>query len=176
MGKLFSKKRVADEQVFITKQLEDELARLTDNLTQKTKNDIRLQYMERVAQNKTKTAPLSKKDAEKILTDLIKYAIIRRKSLPSNIEQSISNGEIYNHYYNRLVFVNELIDEAYIKMRRMQKLKERYEYKKKIYNNVTGHMYLEHALEFADEEKASRHKDIGEEMDEERANTENAIH
>lgn len=158
-------KKNRDKQIAFNEQNQDELKSLTDKLTSKSKEELYLQYKEYIAHYSASDSPLSKGDAERILKALIGSAVSNRKLLGSYIERSISDGEIYDRYYKKMVHMNDLVNETYVKLKYMQNIQERFEYKKKIYNSITGNMYLDQYISVSDSHQTPVSIDIGDEID-----------
>ena len=142
----FKKRPTITEQLTNSSTIEDELKTLTTELIDEAKNEISTIYQERIASYSVDKNPLSVEVAEEMLLDMAERAVIIRQQLNVNIQRSISDGSLYYRYFNKVALVNEMTNETYTKLKRMQRIQERFEYKKKLYNNVTGRMYLEHAI------------------------------
>ncbi len=158
-------KNCDDNKNTFEKQYEDELMQLTDELILKSETEIYSCFKERIAKYNPSDSPLSREKCEEIIKDLINEAVSNRKLINAYIERSISDGKIYDHYYNKIILMNDLVNETYIKLKQMQSVQERFEYKKKIYNNITGNMYLADVVLASDSYQEPARIDVGDEVD-----------
>lgn len=153
------------------RKLEDELKEITDDAIDDAtqgKHGLRAYYNQQIKYYNAANNPLGLEDAKRILEQLIKIAVSNRQTINGDIERSISEGTLYQRYYNKVAVVNDMTNETYTRMKRMQAVQERFEYKKMVYNNVTGHMYLERAVRAVQPiSTPSGLRDIGDEIDKE---------
>ena len=167
---LFRKKPTVAQQIVLSGKVEDELTTITKDAIAEGKRSMRAYADKRIKGYNAATNPLGVADAKKILLRLIREAVANRQNINGDIERSISEGGLYRRYYNKVAVVNDMTNETYSRMEHMKAARERFEYKKKVYNNVTGHMYLERAVRAVQPTSdSSGLNDIGDEIDKEGA-------
>ena len=165
----FKKRKPVTEQLVATGTVEDELGTLMAMLIQNTldgPDGIDKLYRNRISQYNAHSNPISQEQAERLLLDMLEKAALLRQQFNANIQRSISDGTLYDRYFNKVALVNDLTNDTYTKLKRMQRVQERFEYKKKLYNNVTSGMYLKHAVR-VQQETSNEHptEDVGDAID-----------
>ena len=146
---LFKKRSSSAERIARSQPLEDEIHLLTNELVESSKKKLKKKFEDRIAEYNAKNNPLGEEEAKEILISLLREAAVDRRRLNAAIQRSVSEGTLYLRYYDKVAAINQLTTEAYVKMKRMQGIQERFEYKKLLYNNVTGNMYIKRNVSVA---------------------------
>lgn len=111
--------------------------------------------------------PLGVSDAKVILYSLLLKATAKRRMFPTRIAHSVESGSIFNKYFGKMEYINQLSVITYRRMKKMQTARERYEDEKKRLNKIADVSYKENFDQFGDAEFPKNQKviDIWEEMD-----------
>lgn len=111
--------------------------------------------------------PLGVSDAEIILHSLLLKATAKRRMFPTRIAHSVESGSIFNKYFGKMEYINQLSVITYRRMKKMQTARERYEDEKKRLNKIEDVSYKENFDQFGnmEQKKAQEIFDIWEEMD-----------
>lgn len=111
--------------------------------------------------------PLGVSDAKMILYSLLLKASAKRRMLPTRIAHSVESGNIFNKYFGKMEYINQLSVITYRRMKKMQTARERYEDEKKRLNRIADVSYKENFDQFGNVELQKNQKviDIWEEMD-----------
>lgn len=111
--------------------------------------------------------PLSVSDAKIILYSLLLKATAKRRMFPTRIAHSVESGSIFNKYFSKMEYINQLSVITYRRMKKMQTAREKYEDEKKRLNKIMDESYKEISDKFGnvEQEKTKEIIDIWEEMD-----------
>ena len=111
--------------------------------------------------------PLGVTEAKIILCSLLLKATAKRRMFPTRIAHSVESGSIFNKYFGKMEYINQLSVITYRKMKKMQTAREKYEDEKKRLNKIADASYKADFEQFGniEQEKVRGILDIWEEMD-----------
>ncbi len=111
--------------------------------------------------------PLGVSDAKLILYSLLLKATAKRRMFPTRIAHSVESGSIFNKYFGKMEYINQLSVITYRRMKKMQTAREKYEDEKRRLNKMADVSYKENFDQFGNVEQKKNQKiiDIWEEMD-----------
>lgn len=105
------------------------LEMLTDQLVAETVGDggiLDQEFHRILSAYNADNNPIDRRQAELLLSSLLRTAISRRKLLNERIVRSIESGQLHHQYYDRLHAVSALAVDAYSKMRVMDLARQDY--------------------------------------------------
>lgn len=141
-----------------------EIEQLTDDLIRETNEILQKQFEELTKKHSAQANPLKAEEAQNILFSLIRTAAAQRRLLAGRIEKSIDKGNLFNEYYDKMKYINELTVNANANMKKMKLAKELYENQLAVYKKVTGKTYKKD-MEL-ENSKALPIKEVWKELDE----------
>lgn len=111
--------------------------------------------------------PVSVSDAKLILYSLLLKATAKRRMFPTRIAHSVESGSIFNKYFGKMEYINQLSVITYRRMKKMQTAREQYDDEKKRLNKIVDVSYKEKFDQSGNMEQKKVQKviDIWEEMD-----------
>lgn len=110
--------------------------------------------------------PLGVSEAKIILCSLLLKATAKRRMFPTRIAHSVESGSIFNKYFGKMEYINQLSVITYRRMKKMQTAREKYEDEKKRLNKIEDVSYTDfEKLGKAEQKKKQEKFDIWEEMD-----------
>lgn len=111
--------------------------------------------------------PLGVSDAKVILYSLLLKAAAKRRMFPTRIAHSVESGRIFDKYFGKMEYINQLSVITYRRMKKMQTAREKYEDEKRRLNKIADVSYKENFDQFGNVEPPKEQEviDIWEEMD-----------
>jgi hypothetical protein len=110
--------------------------------------------------------PLGVSEAKIILCSLLLKATAKRRMFPTRIAHSVESGSIFNKYFGKMEYINQLSVITYRRMKKMQTAREKYEDEKKRLNKIEDVSYTDfEKLGNVEQKKSQEILDIWEEMD-----------
>lgn len=110
--------------------------------------------------------PLGVSEAKIILCSLLLKATAKRRMFPTRIAHSVESGSIFNKYFGKMEYINQLSVITYRRMKKMQTAREKYEDEKKRLNKIEDVSYTDfEKLGNVEQKKNQEILDIWEEMD-----------
>lgn len=111
--------------------------------------------------------PLGVSEAKIILCSLLLKATAKRRMFPTRIAHSVESGSIFNKYFGKMEYINQLSVITYRRMKKMQTAREKYEDEKNRLNKIADVSYKPEFEQFGnvEQKKAQNIFDIWEEMD-----------
>ena len=119
-----------------------ELEHLTTELIEQTKAELREQFQREMSRLKP-GEPIEKDVADRTIRLLLDMAAADRQNLIGRIENDVTSGNLFEHYYGKMETINRLTNSAYAKMQKLDYCKEKYDTNKALYEKLTGKMYVE---------------------------------
>lgn len=111
--------------------------------------------------------PLGVSEAKIILCSLLLKATAKRRMFPTRIAHSVESGSIFNKYFGKMEYINQLSVITYRRMKKMQTAREKYEDEKNRLNKIADVSYKPEFEQFGNmkQKKNQNIFDIWEEMD-----------
>lgn len=111
--------------------------------------------------------PLGVSDAKLILCSLLLKATAKRRMFPTRIAHSVESGSIFNKYFGKMEYINQLSVITYRRMKKMQVAREKYEDEKRRLNKIMDVSYKDNFDQSGNIEQKKKQEiiDIWEEMD-----------
>jgi hypothetical protein len=109
--------------------------------------------------------PLGVSDAKIILCSLLLKATAKRRMFSTRIAHSVESGSIFNKYFGKMEYINQLSVITYRRMKKMQTAREKYEDEKKRLNKIMDESYKNNNNQSNNVERQQKVTDIWEAMD-----------
>lgn len=127
--------------------------------------DLQIRFKELIESYSQDEKPIGVEDAKRIILTMLSLAAVKRSELAVKIDNSIQGGSLFEYYYGRMAEINKLTIKTHTKLMKMQFLREQYELKEYIYEEVIKRSYDDDILEDYDFSRIDDIQDIFKKMD-----------
>ena len=93
-------------------------------------------FKKAIAGYSRETNPISEAKARTVMLDMVRMAVAERKRIVGRVEKSIEEGSLYDRYYTKLMDINMMTNETYIKLIEMKYAEREYLQMNELYDKV----------------------------------------